>query len=1827
MKHSKLAKKLLTMLLCVAMLVSTLPTYVMAADVGAANTGSAEVEQEQTDTAEPTDGTAGDAQQPDVTGEEENNQQSDTTGEMENLQQPDATGEAEVPNAGTEDGLENGTANSETAPVSEQMGGTQIGEPTDGADLEAIAPMSVSDTDVAKIGDTGYATLADAIAAATDGAVIELLADTTLTGTVNVTKDITLQPAEGLSVTVHRGVFQPAMFKLTSGATMTLSGNLTLDGAKSDGSLSYGSIVLCENGGSLVMNAGVTLQNNQHSNSTYGGAVTLNTGSCSFIMNGGTIQNCGVTASQGNGGAVLIKAPANADVHMEINGGTISNCFALNGGGISMKPSARGKISVTMDSGLITGCVAGKASGVASDRGSAVYMYNSTSNAATDCLFTMNGGEITGNAAKQYGSLTSYYSNAKAGGCFLLLGGSIHDNKSGTAYQTGPGQGQAGTMHGMAADGTSPFVIGGNVQISDEICIRKGYVTIRDDFTGSVELYAPYGSANGDVIAKTVSADGSPASGTDKIAGQIGITNALFGSDGNIQYDDDGNIIRAFSACLDTSDPTQYVLGTYQKPDTKCDVIYTDGVEGEEIFADQSYSVEAGSATPAFEGTPTREGYTFGGWTPEVAETVTGDVTYTAVWVPDKPDRFGKNVTDDFVKFVCDSDPDHHDDVMVSWVSNYTKATSDPVWSDDYDTWTVGVRIDAIKTMYLWMNYDKKVGVDHELVAGSPVPEGQDHLDITMKWDAATEQWVNLDGNPIEFHVTCQTMPTAPTSVSGYQVKMVDTAGKQSNWFVNVPSGTYEIGEVKGDRDNGFTVDVTLNFADNDALLQSWTAKRGEGYHYDRAQTPESVTVTLNYAGDLNATLAAGPWELNGKTYGTIATVYVTNAYAVTLDANGGIVDPTEITATYNTALGELPTPTRDGYTFAGWVDEDGNAVTADTVYTKTVDSVLTATWAPAAPDKYGNNVTDDFVKFVCDSDPDHHDDVMVSWVSNYTKATSDPVWSDDYDTWTVGVRIDAIKTMYLWMNYDKKVGVDHELVAGSPVPEGQDHLDITMKWDAATEQWVNLDGNPIEFHVTCQTMPTAPTSVSGYQVKMVDTAGKQSNWFVNVPSGTYEIGEVKGDRDNGFTVDVTLNFADNDALLQSWTAKRGEGYHYDRAQTPESVTVTLNYAGDLNATLAAGPWELNGKTYGTIATVYVTNAYAVTLDANGGIVDPTEITATYNTALGELPTPTRDGYTFAGWVDEDGNAVTADTVYTKTVDSVLTATWAPAAPDKYGNNVTDDFVEFVCDSDPVHHPDTVVSWATNYTKATSEPVWNEELNTWTVNVRLSTISVGYLWKYSKSLGVTHELVADKPVPAGENNLDITMKWDAATEQWIHMDGQPLQLHIACKAMPAAPTTISNFQVKMVDATGDKLNWFAYVPDGTYEIGAVKGDRDNGYTVDVTLNFADNDAFLQAWTAKRGEGYTYDRTQTPDSVTVTLTYGGSLTGNLADGPWELNGKPSGTIATVYVTNAYTVTLDANGGTVDPAEINVTYGEALGELPVPTRDGYTFAGWVDENGNAVTAETLYTVAGNGKLTATWTANQYTVTLDANGGKVDPAELTATYDSALGELPVPTRTGYTFTGWVDENGNAVTAETLYTVADDSVLTATWAVEQYVMTLDANGGTVDPTQITVSYGSAVGELPVPTRAGYTFAGWYDAQGTKVGATSVYLVQSNITLTAKWTANQYTVTVDPGNGEKPSEITVTFDSPIGKLPSPTRDGYKFGGWYDQNGNLITADTIYTLDGNLTLTAKWIANGTAGTAPKTGDNSGLYLMSTLLAASAAAFAVLFVNGKKKERK
>lgn len=126
--------------------------------------------------------------------------------------------------------------------------------------------------------------------------------------------------------------------------------------------------------------------------------------------------------------------------------------------------------------------------------------------------------------------------------------------------------------------------------------------------------------------------------------GDVGNVRYVFGPDTKLKINGEFvNYTRYEGDMSDGSDGTMWVLtdltmtpeagGT--APSEKYTVTYTDGVDGEEIFKDQVYTVEFGKATPAFNGTPTRKGYTFAGWKPAVAATVTSNATYEATWKSD----------------------------------------------------------------------------------------------------------------------------------------------------------------------------------------------------------------------------------------------------------------------------------------------------------------------------------------------------------------------------------------------------------------------------------------------------------------------------------------------------------------------------------------------------------------------------------------------------------------------------------------------------------------------------------------------------------------------------------------------------------------------------------------------------------------------------------------------------------------------------------------------------------------------------------------------------------------------------------------------------------------------------------------------------------------------------------------------------------------------------------------------------------------------------------------------------------------------------------------
>lgn len=288
---------------------------------------------------------------------------------------------------------------------------------------------------------------------------------------------------------------------------------------------------------------------------------------------------------------------------------------------------------------------------------------------------------------------------------------------------------------------------------------------------------------------------------------------------------------------------------------------------------------------------------------------------------------------------------------------------------------------------------------------------------------------------------------------------------------------------------------------------------------------------------------------------------------------------------------------------------------------------------------------------------------------------------------------------------------------------------------------------------------------------------------------------------------------------------------------------------------------------------------------------------------------------------------------------------------------------------------------------------------------------------------------------------------------------------------------------------------------------------------------------------------------------------------------------------------YTISFDPNGGNCDTATMTARVGEKVGTLPTPTRSYYSFTGWFTaaSGGAEITADYIQNHDSNLSVYAHWLAHTYTVTFDPNGGTPTPEPKNVSVDSPIGVLPEPERAYYVLNGWYTERtgGIKITKDYSQSVPDPLPLYAQWTPLPYTMTFDANGGSVDPKTKECFVDTEVGELPVPTRAYYDFEGWYTEDG-KTHVTKTYQQETNkdITVYAKWTPHTYTVSFDPNSGNcDTSSIIGTVDKPIGTLPTPTKDYYRWDGWYKENGTKIDSTYVQHEDDNITVYAHWTPN------------------------------------------
>ena len=189
--------------------------------------------------------------------------------------------------------------------------------------------------------------------------------------------------------------------------------------------------------------------------------------------------------------------------------------------------------------------------------------------------------------------------------------------------------------------------------------------------------------------------------------------------------------------------------------------------------------------------------------------------------------------------------------------------------------------------------------------------------------------------------------------------------------------------------------------------------------------------------------------------------------------------------------------------------------------------------------------------------------------------------------------------------------------------------------------------------------------------------------------------------------------------------------------------------------------------------------------------------------------------------------------------------------------------------------------------------------------------------------------------------------------------------------------------------------------------------------------------------------------------------------------------------------------------------------------------------------------------------------YTVNFDPNGGEVSKASMAVTYGKAYGALPTPTRPGYNFSGWftAKTGGSRIVSNTKVDNSAGSTLYARWKAKQCTVTFESNGGTVSTNSKKVTYDSTYGTLPTPTRAGYTFDGWYTALtgGTKVTTDTVVTATADHTLYAHWSPI-------------PAEPIRIFDDLMDQTIDYGKDVVSIGYYYPNDNHTVTR-TWYECD------------------------------------------------------
>ena len=699
-----------------------------------------------------------------------------------------------------------------------------------------------------------------------------------------------------------------------------------------------------------------------------------------------------------------------------------------------------------------------------------------------------------------------------------------------------------------------------------------------------------------------------------------------------------------------------------------------------------------------------------------------------------------------------------------------------------------------------------------------------------------------------------------------------------------------------------------------------------------------------------------------------------------------------------------------------------------------------------------------------------------------------------------------------------------------------------------------------------------------------------------SLSSGTYVI-HCTGAAATGYAAATLTDATLTVSTLNSWTLNAQAASFTVGGSTP-SLTATATPSGGMSGQPSCAVYSVSDTGYATpltmsslgagsyvirctasstsgyaspsinnaTLTVSAVTSYNVTFDSQGGSAASG---TTYSTGGSvTLPSsPTRSGYSFAGWfaASSGGSALTSPYSPSGSGDITLYAHWTAST-----YNVTFDSQGGSAASGSTYSTGGSVTLPSNPTRS------------------------GYSFAGWFAAATGGSSLSSPYSPSGSGDITLYAHWTANTYN-VTFDSQGGSAASGSTystggsvTLPSNPTRSGySFAGWFAASTGGSSLSSPYSPSGSGHITLYAHWTANTYN--VTFDSQGGSA-ASGSTYFTGGSVALPSDPTQSGYSFAGWFAASTGGAALASPYSPAGYGDITLYaqwTVLVGDL--VHFNSQGGT-PVADDSYSAGGSIALTDVPTRVGYAFAGWYETSTGGTALSSPYSPPGSGDITlyAQWTANTYNVTFDSQGGSAVTSSTYSTGGSFA--LPTgPTRSGYSFAGWfaASAGGLALTSPHSPSGTGDLNLYAHWTANSYVVQYDSQGGASvgDGSYI---FGQGFSVAGATTRSGYNFVNWFDALsgGTSFSGTVIPGSPGDISLYAHWTAKSYNVTFDSQGGSAVSSSTYSTGGSVALPSNPTRSGYSFAGWFAAASGGAALSTPYspTGVGDITLYAHWTA-------------------------------------------